>query len=105
MFKIQNISLLKEIVSFTIIYLSWCVMQYISHQFYHNYCMPKNPIEIILIPFINEMPHCKILYWLFKNSYDTVSTVNKSIITWTSKIIIEKSIFKKKEIKNENKFN
>ncbi len=97
MLKNSNINLLKEIISFIIIYLAWCILQFISHQFYHMYCVPKNPMEILLIPFINEMPHCKGLYWLFKNSYDNVSTINKTLVTWTSKIVIERSILKKKE--------
>ena len=94
--KIIYSTILKECVSIFSIYCFWCFIHGVSTEYFYSFCNPKHIMQYLLIPFYNETPHCKILYWLQQQSRTSIQSISYTLITWISKVLLEKCIIRKK---------
>ncbi len=90
--KIINSTILKECLYVFSIYCFWCLIHGISTECFYHFCNPKNIIQYLLIPFYNETPHCKILYWFQQQSRTSIQSISYTVITWVSKVLLEKCV-------------
>ena len=49
-----------------------------------------------LTPFYNETPLCKSLNWFYKTSTKTIGSISATLITWSSKLILNSFNYKQK---------
>ena len=81
--------ILKESASFVRIYFFWSLMHYIIGHLYHKFCIPDKFYKIFFTPFYTQNTHCKSLYWLYETSVNTISSISATMITWSSKFLMD----------------
>ncbi len=72
----------KECAIFMTIYIFWSILNVISNELHYKFCQPKQILYWLLIPFINETAHCRVLVWIQYNSRMTTRHLGLSCITW-----------------------
>lgn len=78
---------LKEIFIFFIIYAFWCFAYGISVELFYYYCQAKSMKEYLLIPFYNEIPHCKAFIWIQHNSYKSAQQLILTSVSWIVRVL------------------
>lgn len=93
--KVLKQKVIMELINFCIIYLMWCIIHNLTIYIYYDFCIPKSIMSIIYTPFYIETPYCKILHWIHNTSIKGISTINYTIITWSTNYIIKNLLIKK----------
>lgn len=78
---------LKEIFIYFMIYAFWCFAYGISVELFHYYCQVKSIKEYLLIPFYNEIPHCKAFIWIQHNSYKSAQQLILTSVSWIMRVL------------------
>ena len=85
-----SLPLIKESTSFIKIYLFWSFLHYGIGHLYYKFCIPDKFYKIFFTPFYTQSAHCKSLHWLYETSINTISSISATMVTWSSKFLMEK---------------
>ena len=90
--------IIKEIIYGFKIYIFWMTMHYIAIYLYHEFCLPKNYIQIIFTPIITMAPHCKAIFYVFNSSTEMMDKMLVYVGLW----LIPRITFMKPTMKLHN---
>ena len=101
--KLSEHPRIKDALIFVLIYVVWCIIHGISVELYFNYCTPRSAFQILLIPFYNETPHCKIFSWLQNSSKNSLQSICIVVTSFSFKKIMEYLIIPHNTVNVHNK--
>ena len=85
-----------ESLVFFKIYLFWNFIHYATCQLYYNFCVPTRWYYSMFTPLYNQTPFCRGLHWFYDASTTTINSISVSIVTWSTKYIMDLFSYKKK---------
>ena len=85
-----------ETFVFMKIYLFWTFTHYLTCQLYHKFCVPTKWYYSMFTPFYNQTPLCRGLHWFYDTSTTTINSISVSIVTWSTRYIMDLFSYKRK---------
>lgn len=82
------ISLTKEIINISGIYITWILLHFICANLYATYCTPKTLVGFIYSPFAATLTHCKCLRWTTYNAGLSIENMWFILGSWILKKLI-----------------
>ena len=81
------------------LYLFWVILHMVSIELYKYYCTPRFDYtwenltwskigDLILTPLYIQTPQCRVLYWAFNMSVNTINHFILAFVTWTLRYAI-----------------